>query len=274
MPRDQRTRSHRIIMSASQISMQYLSNTNSTSRVALLGRRKTPFTGHIAQTLIDNGIHIAAILLDSKCPSEKDQRIWKERTDGRLAEIDITSFKDRNVSLVDVESHNGNDVVEYIREQEIDLALNAGTPRVLCAAVLDAPSLGTLNVHPGLLPLFRGATCVEWAIYLDQPVGNTVHYMSELIDEGPIVMAERCPVWDCRNYVDIRVAAYRHGFSLLALAARYVLETRTSKRDLPPQAEGKFYKPIDPEKMQEVIRKIENGSYVERLRADHGRAII
>lgn len=47
-----------------------------------------------------------------------------------------------------------------------------------------------MNCHPGLLPKFRECTCVEWAVYLDEEVGNTVHFMNEKIDEGPIIVQE------------------------------------------------------------------------------------
>ena len=72
--------------------------------------------------------------------------------------------------------------------QKIDLLVNAGTPRILKSNLLKAPSIGVINCHPGILPDFRGCTCVEWAIYLDQPIGNTVHlicllYTSDAADE-------------------------------------------------------------------------------------------
>jgi methionyl-tRNA formyltransferase len=230
-------------------------------RVALLGRRGMAMTGHMLSTMIEGGIEVSAVILDAKVPSEKDNRIWEERTAGCLPIIDLEPFKSHGVELLDVDDHNGVATLELVRQKGFDLLINAGTPRILKAPLLTAPSLGILNVHPGLLPEFRGATCVEWAIYLDQPVGNTVHFMTEGIDEGPIVAREVCPVSPGEPYVDVRVAIYRRGFALMTGAAAKVMNECISRLGLDPQPPGCLFKPIDPEKMELVRRKLTEGRY-------------
>lgn len=76
-----------------------------------------------------------------------------------------------------------------------DLLLCRGFPWLLPPVVLQAPSLGGLNVHPSLLPRYRGPLPVQWAVRNgDERVGLTVHRMDERFDTGPIVTQGSVPV--------------------------------------------------------------------------------
>ncbi len=76
-----------------------------------------------------------------------------------------------------------------------DACVVAAYGLILPAPVLDAPRLGCLNVHPSLLPRWRGAAPVPRTIEAgDRETGVTIIRMDEGIDTGPIVLAERVPV--------------------------------------------------------------------------------
>lgn len=63
---------------------------------------------------------------------------------------------------------------------------------IIPQSILDIPSKGTLNVHPSLLPFYRGATPVESQIYDDaKDIGVTVMLMDAKMDHGPIVAQSR-----------------------------------------------------------------------------------
>lgn len=69
-----------------------------------------------------------------------------------------------------------------------DLLLSAGYPRILPVPVLDAAPRGALNVHPSLLPRYRGPSPVFWQVALGETrSGITIHRMTSRADEGPIV---------------------------------------------------------------------------------------
>ncbi|HET7603502.1 MAG TPA: formyl transferase [Gemmatimonadales bacterium] len=80
----------------------------------------------------------------------------------------------------------GEDSVERLRELRPDVTVLAGTP-LLPASVLEVARLGTLNVHPGLLPRYRGVDVVAHAILNGDPVGATVHFVDAGIDTGRII---------------------------------------------------------------------------------------
>jgi methionyl-tRNA formyltransferase len=78
-----------------------------------------------------------------------------------------------------------------IRELGADVMVVAAYGQILPAALLDAPRLGSLNVHASLLPRHRGAAPVEWAILSgDQKTGVTIMQMDAGVDTGPILAQE------------------------------------------------------------------------------------
>jgi methionyl-tRNA formyltransferase len=68
-----------------------------------------------------------------------------------------------------------------------DVAVVACFAQRLPAAVLAVPRYGFLNIHPSLLPDYRGPTPVFWQLRDGAPAGVTVHYMDEGLDAGDIV---------------------------------------------------------------------------------------
>ncbi|HWP35488.1 MAG TPA: methionyl-tRNA formyltransferase [Thermodesulfobacteriota bacterium] len=67
--------------------------------------------------------------------------------------------------------------------------------KILPPAILDIPRLGCVNVHASLLPKYRGAAPVQWALYHGEPeTGVTIMRMDPGLDTGPILLARRVPV--------------------------------------------------------------------------------
>lgn len=200
------------------------------------------------------------LMFDRKDFTEKDRRIFQERTNGAFAARD-TSALFRGHETVVVGDHNGADCLAYLRVRPLRLLLNGGTPRRLALPLLQATPQGVINVHPGLLPKYRGATCCEWAVYYDEPVGVTAHFMDEGLDSGPIIFSRELRVQKGEDYVAVRVALYRLALECCAEAVRLVLERKLTAAQLPSQPSGQPFKPIPPELLAEVKRKLLAGAY-------------
>jgi methionyl-tRNA formyltransferase len=69
---------------------------------------------------------------------------------------------------------------------EADVACVACFPRRIPEAILHLPRLGFLNLHPSLLPAYRGPSPLFWQLRDGAPTGVTIHYMDEAFDTGPI----------------------------------------------------------------------------------------
>jgi methionyl-tRNA formyltransferase len=79
----------------------------------------------------------------------------------------------------------------HVRDAAVDLILNVHSMVVIRKEVLEAPRLGSFNLHPGPLPRYAGLNSVCWAIYRGETEhGVTLHKLVSEIDAGPIVFQE------------------------------------------------------------------------------------
>ncbi len=80
---------------------------------------------------------------------------------------------------------------EKLASHKADLFVVAAYGKLIPKSILEIPKHGALNVHPSLLPLFRGATPIESAILSDETyTGVTIMLLDEEMDHGP-VLAQR-----------------------------------------------------------------------------------
>jgi methionyl-tRNA formyltransferase len=87
------------------------------------------------------------------------------------------------------------DAQRRIRELEPDVMVVVAYGQILPGSLLNAPRLGTLNVHASLLPRHRGPAPVEWAILSgDSSTGVTIMQMDARVDTGPMLAQERLPI--------------------------------------------------------------------------------
>jgi methionyl-tRNA formyltransferase len=81
------------------------------------------------------------------------------------------------------------DAVRSICEMRPDLIVVVAYGQILPRSVLEIPALGCMNVHTSLLPRWRGAAPIQYAILTgDAETGVTTMYMNEKMDEGDIIL--------------------------------------------------------------------------------------
>lgn len=201
------------------------------------------------------------LIFDEKDFSEKDAGIFQDRTGGAFPRREPETFVPRYRSTT-VPNHNSDESVTFVRETKLALLVNAGTPRRIGRAMIDSAPAGVLNAHPGILPKYRGATCCEWAIYNDDPVGVTAHFMDEGLDSGPILFDRVLEVAPGQSYRDVRVALYGLALDTIVDAVRLIVARGLSAAALPPQPPADVFKPIPDALLAEVKRKLAAGEYV------------
>lgn len=116
--------------------------------------------------------------------------------------------------------------------------------RMLPEVVWNMPRLGTFNLHASLLPQYRGAAPINWAVMNgDTETGVTTFFLTHEIDTGKIIRQKRLPIADTDNVGTIHDA-------LMALGAGLVVETvdllLAGKTDAVPQ--DQFFK--DPSELR------------------------
>lgn len=108
------------------------------------------------------------------------------------------------------ESVNDRDAVQTIREKNIDLGILASYSEILSLEVIKAFRLGILNIHPSLLPKYRGAEPIRWPIRKgEKTTGTTMMMLTENLDRGNIVAQNEIPIDDVDDFgsLSIKLAA-------------------------------------------------------------------
>ena len=88
-------------------------------------------------------------------------------------------------------------LLEVLQQQEVELVLLAGYMKIVTAVLVNAYANRMMNIHPSLLPSFPGLEvqkkAIDWGCKL---AGCTVHFVTEGVDEGPIIVQAAVPVLD------------------------------------------------------------------------------
>jgi methionyl-tRNA formyltransferase len=122
-----------------------------------------------------------------------------------------------------------------LRSWQADLGVVAAYGRILPPAVLQAPRLGCINVHASLLPKYRGAAPIQWALLRGETTtGVTIMRMNERMDEGDVLLQRATAIEPGESYgaLQRRLAALGAMALMEALAG---LQAGTL-RDIPQDA--------------------------------------
>lgn len=106
--------------------------------------------------------------------------------------------------------------IAELRALRSDLIVVVAYGQILPPAILDLPHHGCLNVHTSLLPKYRGAAPIQWAIANgDAETGVTIMKMDPGLDTGPILAAEATPITAVDDAVALHNRLAQLGAALL-----------------------------------------------------------
>lgn len=117
----------------------------------------------------------------------------KDRPRGRGKKLQPTAVKKKAIELgLDVyqpENINSSESVEILKEIEPDFIVVAAYGQILKKEILSIPKYYCVNIHGSLLPKYRGAAPIHWAIINgEKETGITIMEMEEGLDSGPILL--------------------------------------------------------------------------------------
>lgn len=123
-----------------------------------------------------------------------------------------------------------------IQELAPDLIVVAAYGRILPQEILDCPPMGCINVHSSLLPQYRGAAPINWAILNgDRETGVTIMHMAAALDAGDIISQVKTPILPEETAPALTARLAEMGGKLLVETVA-ALEAGTASRT--PQDEG------------------------------------
>ena len=87
------------------------------------------------------------------------------------------------------------EALKIVQELQPELTVVAAYGKILPKEILDAPKYGSINVHASILPKYRGAAPINWAILNDEPeTGVSIMYMAEKLDAGDVLRVATTPI--------------------------------------------------------------------------------
>lgn len=129
-----------------------------------------------------------------------------------------------------------------------DLILCFSYSMLIADKVLAIPPLGAINIHGGLLPRFRGANVLNWALVADVPVtGVTAHYMTSGIDEGDIVYQLSAPISDQDTALTLKQRLDALGLELVSRTCAELAAGKALPRTPQDEALARHYRRRIPE---------------------------
>ncbi len=130
--------------------------------------------------------------------------------------------------------------ISELRELKPDLMVVVAYGQILPQSILDLPPHGCLNVHTSLLPKYRGAAPIQWAIADGEPeTGVTIMKMDAGLDTGPILSLRRTPILSTDDSQILHDRLAQLGAELLAETIPDYIAGKISPQ--PQPAEGSTY---------------------------------
>jgi len=112
----------------------------------------------------------------------------------RARQANITTVFINPQVFVDRKKYDG-EMIKYLQREKIDFIVLAGFMRILSEEFVRKYKGKVLNIHPSLLPAFRGAHAIADAFeYGVKVTGVTVHFVDVQVDHGPVIVQEMVPV--------------------------------------------------------------------------------
>lgn len=145
------------------------------------------FAAASLQALIDSEHEIIGVF------SQPDKKVGRKQI---LTPPQVKALAlEYNLPVYQPNSLKNSDAFEIIEQLNPDLIVVVAYGKILPKNILDFPKYGCINVHASLLPKYRGAAPIQWAVLNgDRETGVTVMQMSEGLDTGDMLYIEKTPI--------------------------------------------------------------------------------
>ena len=160
--------------------------------------------------LVDGGYNVAAVVTMPDKPAGRGRQ---------LQESDVKRYAvEHGLPVLQPVSLKDEAFIEELRSFNAQLFIVIAF-RMLPEAVWQMPPLGTFNLHASLLPRYRGAAPINWAVMNgDTETGVTTFFLKHEIDTGDVIQQRSCPIGHHENVEDIHDR-------LMVMGADMVIET-------------------------------------------------
>lgn len=161
--------------------------------------------------LLSAGEEVQAVITQPDKPRGRGQRV----SPSPVKELALSW----NLPVLQPQRLKDPDLVQRLRGLQPELLVVVAYGRILTPEILALPKLGCLNVHASLLPRYRGAAPISWALIEgDKETGVTIQWMEQELDAGAIFLQERVPILEEDNFGALYQKLAERGGALLVQA--------------------------------------------------------
>jgi methionyl-tRNA formyltransferase len=195
-------------------------------RIVFMG---TPeFAVESLRALVEGGYLVVGVVTMPDKPVGKHQSVLQASAVKQYA-------VSQNLPVLQPEKLKDAEFIEQLRTWNADLQIVVAF-RMLPEVVWDMPRLGTFNLHASLLPQYRGAAPINWAVINgEQETGVTTFFLTHEIDTGQIIFREKIPVADTDNAGDVHDRLMHLGAQLVVQTVEAIL-----KNDIHPVPQSEW----------------------------------
>ncbi len=205
--------------------------TKQDTRIIFMG---TPdFAVETLRALVENHYNVVAVVTMPDKPA------------GRGHQLQFSAVKQYALSvglpILQPERLKDEAFLEELRSYRADLQIVVAF-RMLPEVVWAMPSLGTFNLHAALLPQYRGAAPLNWAVINgEKETGATTFFLKQEIDTGDMILQERMPIGDNENVGSVHDRLMTMGAQLVLRTVDLIAEGKAKRIPQPilPESEMK-----------------------------------
>jgi methionyl-tRNA formyltransferase len=170
-----------------------------------------------------------------------------DRPRGRGRKVGVSPVKELAMGLrlpiIQPETAKDEVFITQVKRMSPDLIVVAAYGRILTRDLLDIPRLGCINVHASLLPKYRGAAPIQWAIVNgEEKTGITIIKMDEGMDTGDILFAQEVEIRDDDTAQGLHDTLAQVGANLIIMAMDQL--NRGTLRPIPQDHREATYAPL------------------------------
>lgn len=172
--------------------------------------------------LVEDGHEICGVFTQPDKPKNRGHKL----TPTPVKEYAIT----QNLAVYQPATLRNEESLELVRSLAPELTVVAAYGKLLPEDILNVPPLGSINVHSSLLPKYRGAAPINWAVLNGETeTGVSIMYMTKELDAGDVILQRKTSIGETEDAQALTARLAELGAEALSEAVRALAEGTASR---------------------------------------------
>ena len=188
------------------------------------------FARESLQKLVESGYNVSLVITNPDKPRGRGLKAQYSPVKGYAIEAELEIEEPLKLK-------NNEEIINKIKEKEPDIICVVAYGKIIPKEILELPKIGCINVHGSLLPKYRGAAPIQWAVINgDKKTGITTMFINEKMDEGDMLLKKEVKIGEDETLGEVWDKLSTVGANLLVKTIEKI-EDGTIKR-IPQDSKG------------------------------------